>query len=170
VAIALAAVALVVTIGLFWYFKSRPAALTERDTIVLAEFVNTTGDPVFDGTLKQALAAQLDQSPFLSIFPDSRVREALRLMGRQPDERVSKDIARQISQRYGLKAYLTGAVSNIGSHYVITLEATNAETRDTIAMEQAGAESKEQVLMALGAAATNLREQLGESLASIQKY
>ncbi|MGZ5481264.1 MAG: protein kinase domain-containing protein [Pyrinomonadaceae bacterium] len=163
--------ALAVTLGLLWYFKSGSAApLTEEDTIVVADFINTTGDPVFDGTLKQALGSQLEQSPFLSIFSDSRVREALRLMNRSPDERVTKDIARQICQRQGFKAFLTGSISNIGSHYVVTLEATNAQTGDTIALEQAEAESKEQVLAALGTAATNLRKQLGESLASIQKY
>jgi serine/threonine protein kinase/tetratricopeptide (TPR) repeat protein len=170
VAIALGILALAVIAGLVWYFRARSAALTERDTIVLAEFINTTGDPVFDGTLKQALGAQLEQSPFLSIVPDARVRETLRLMGRSPDERVTKEIAREICLRQGLKAFLTGTISNIGSNYVITLEATNAETRDTIALEQAEAESKGKVLTALGAAATNLREQLGESLASIQKY
>ena len=171
VAISLGVVMLAVTLGLAWYFKSSSAApLNEEDTIVLAEFVNTTGDPVFDGTLKQALAAQLEQSPFLSIFSDSRVREALRLMNRSPDERVTKDIAREISQRHGLKAFLTGSISSIGNNYVVTLEGTNAETGDTIALEQAEAESQEQVLTALGTAATKLREQLGESLASIQKY
>ena len=163
--------ALAVTLGLLWYFKSRSAdPLTQEDTIVVADFTNTTGDPVFDGTLKQALALQLEQSPFLSIFSDSRVRDALRLMNRSPDERVTKDIARQICLRQGFKAFLTGSISNIGSHYVVTLEATNAQTGDTIALEQAEADSKEQVLSALGTAATNLRKQLGESLASIQKY
>ena len=163
--------ALAVTLGLLWYFKSGSATpLTGEDTIVVADFINTTGDPVFDGTLKQALGSQLEQSPFLSIFSDSRVREALRLMNRSPDERVSKDIAREICLRQGFKAFLTGSISNIGSHYVVTLEATNAQTGDTIALEQAEADSKEQVLAALGTAATNLRKQLGESLASIQKY
>ncbi|MFY9621220.1 MAG: protein kinase [Pyrinomonadaceae bacterium] len=165
----LAAVA--VTLGLLWYFKSGSGApLTREDTIVVADFVNTTGDPVFDGTLKQALGSQLEQSPFLSIFSDTRVREALRLMNRSPDERVSKDIAREICQRQGFKAFLTGSISNIGSHYVVTLEATNAQTGDTIALEQAEADNKEEVLSSLGTAATNLRKQLGESLASIQKY
>ena len=163
--------ALAVTLGLLWYFKSGSATpLTGEDTIVVADFINTTGDPVFDGTLKQALASQLEQSPFLSILSDSRVREALRLMDRSPDERVTKEIARQICLRQGFKAFLHGSISNIGSHYVVTLEATNAQTGDTIALEQAEADSKEQVLAALGTVATNLRKQLGESLASIQKY
>jgi serine/threonine protein kinase/Flp pilus assembly protein TadD len=157
--------------GIVWYLKSTPAAaLTEKDTIVLADFGNTTGDPVFDGTLKQGLAVQLEQSPFLNIFSDQRVREALRFMNRSPDERVTKEIAREICQRQGLKAFLAGSISNLGSHYVITLEATNAQTGDTIAREQVEADSKEHVISALGTAATTLREKLGESLSSIQKY
>jgi eukaryotic-like serine/threonine-protein kinase len=157
--------------GAFWYFKSTPAAaLTEKDTIVLADFTNAAGDPVFDGTLKQGLAVQLEQSPFLNIFSDQRVREALRFMNRSPDERVTKEIAREICQRQGLKSFLTGSISNLGSHFVITLEAINAQTGDTITREQVEAVSKEQVLSALGNAATTLREKLGESLSSIQKY
>ena len=160
-----------VTVAIFWYFKhTRAALLTEKDTIVLADFVNTTGDAVFDGTLKQALAVHLEQSPFLNIFSDQRVREALRFMNRSPDERVTQEIAREICQRQALKAYLAGSISNLGTHYVITLAATNAQTGDTIASQQEEAESKEQVLSAMGYAATKLREQLGESLASIQKY
>ena len=157
--------------GVFWYFKSNPAAaLTEKDTIVLADFTNATGDPVFDGTLKQGLAVQLEQSPFLNIFSDQRVREALRFMNRSPDERVTKEIAREICQRQGLKAFLAGSISNLGSHYVITLEAINAQTGDTITREQAEAASKEEVLSTLGNGATKLREKLGESLSSVQKY
>ena len=168
--ITLGVLALTIALGLFWYFKSGSGApLTERDRIVLADFINTTGDPVFDGTLKQALAVHLEQSPFLNIFSDQRVREALRFMNRS-DQRVTKDIAREICERQGLKAFLTGSISNLGSHYVITLEATNAQTRDTIALQQAEAESKEQVLSALGNVATKLREQLGESLSSIEKF
>jgi eukaryotic-like serine/threonine-protein kinase len=158
-------------VGIFGYLKYTSAApLTEKDTIVLADFLNTTGDPVFDGTLKQALAVQLEQSPFLNIFSDQRVREVLRFMNRSSDERVTKEIAREICERQGLKAFLTGSISNLGSHYVLALEATNAQTGDTIARQQVEAESKEQVLSAVGSAATKLREKLGESLASIQKY
>ena len=163
---------LAAAVTLFWYFKHTRATpiLTEKDTIVLADFVNTTGDTVFDGTLKQALAVALEQSPFLNIFPDERVSETLRFMNRSPDERVTKDVAREICVRQGLKAYLTGSISNLGSHLVITLEAVNAQTGDTLARQQVEAESKEQVLSALGGAATKLREKLGETLASIQKY
>ena len=155
--------------GFFFYFK-RAQALTDRDTILLADFVNTTGDPVFDGTLKQALAVQLGQSPFLNIYPDERVRQALRFMGRSPDERITRDIGREICERQGLKALLTGSISSLGNHYVINLEAVNAHSGDAIAREQAEAESKEKVLSALGTAASLLREKLGESLSSIQKY
>ncbi len=162
---------LCVVATLFWYFKHSPnVPLTEKDSILLADFVNTTGDAVFDGTLKQGLAIQLEQSPFLNIFPDERVRETLRLMNRSPDDRVTKEIAREICQRKGLKAYLAGSISSLGSQYVITLEADGAETGDTFAREQAQAGSKEQVLAVLGDMATKLREKLGESLASIQKY
>ena len=171
VIITLGVLAMALVVAIFWYLKHTPAApLTEKDTIVLADFVNSTGEAVFDGTLKQALAVQLEQSPFLNIFSDQRVREALRFMNRSPDERVTKQIAREICERQGLKAFLAGSILNLGSHYVVTLEATNAQTGDTIALQQAEAENKEQVLSALGTAATKLREQLGESLASIKKY
>jgi serine/threonine protein kinase/tetratricopeptide (TPR) repeat protein len=161
----------VLAAGAFWYFKStRIAPLTEKDTIVLAEFANATGDSVFDGTLKQGLAVQLEQSPFLNIFSDQRIRETLRFMNRSPDERVTKEIAREICQRQGFKAFLAGSISNLGNNYVITIEATNVQTGDTITREQVEAQSKEQVLSALGTAATKLRERLGESLSSIQKY
>jgi serine/threonine protein kinase/tetratricopeptide (TPR) repeat protein len=148
----------------------RPAALTDKDTILLTSFTNTTGDPVFDGTLKHALAVQLGQSPFLSILSDERVREALRFMGHSPDERITREIGREICQRQGLKAMLVGSITSLGSHYVISLEAINAQTSDALAREQAEAESKEQVLHALGAAAVRLREKLGESLQSIQQF
>ena len=155
--------------AVFFYFN-RAQALNEKDTIVLADFANSTGDPVFDGTLKQALAVQLGQSPFLNIYSDERVREALRFMGRSTDERVTKDIAREICQRQGLKALLAGSVSSLGSHYVVTLDAINAQSGESIAREQMEADSKEQVLSALGKAALALREKLGESLSSIKKH
>ncbi len=169
--LAMGLLALITALVLFWYFRRKGAVpLTHKDTIVLADFGNTTGDAVFDGTLKQALAVQLGQSPFLNIFGDDRVREALRFMGRSPDERVTRDIGREICLRQGLKALLAGSIAALGSHYVITLEAINAQTGDAIAREQTEAESKEQVLKGLGEAATKLREKLGESLTSIQKF
>ena len=167
--IASLAVLIIVASVLFVRFRSAHV-LTEKDTILLADFANTTGDSVFDGTLKQALAVQLGQSPFLNIFSEDRVRGALKFMGRSPDERVTRDVGREICQRQGLKAMLVGSIASLGNHYVITLEAINAETGDAIAGEQAEAENKEQVLHALGAAAMKLREKLGESLQSIQKF
>ena len=163
----------VVIVGLiaawFLYFnKARP--LTDKDTVLLADFVNTTGEPVFDGTLKQALSVQLSQSPFLNIFPEERVRETLRYMNRAADERVTRDVGLEICRRQGLKALLIGSISSLGSNYVITLEAVNAQTGDSIAREQVEANSKEKVLSSLGTVASSLREKLGESLSSIKKY
>ena len=158
-------------VTVFWYLKrTRAAALTDKDTILLADFVNTTGDAVFDGTLKQGLAVQLSQSPFLNLFPDTRVRETLRLMGRSPDERVTPEIGREICQRQGLKALIAGSIVPLGSHYVLTLEAVNSQSGEALSREQVEAESKEQVLKALSQAATRLREHLGESLSSIQRF
>ncbi len=172
-AIALALIPLVfvaAVVSYFLFFKHPATALTDKDTILLADFDNKTGDVVFDGTLKQALAVTLAQSPFLDIFPEARVRETLQSMKQQPDERVTEPIAREICLRQGLKAFLTGAIASLGSHYVITLKAVNAQTGDDMAREQIEAESKEQVLKTISQAATRLREKLGESLSSIQKF
>jgi eukaryotic-like serine/threonine-protein kinase len=166
---AAALIAVLVAGGLF--FRSRRAnALTEKDTVVLADFVNTTGDPVFDGTLKQALAVQLEQSPYLNLLPESRVRQALGFMGRKPDERISNDVAREICLREGAKAMLTGSIASLGSHYVITLSALNAQTGDVLAREETEADSKEQVLKSLDSAASSLRGKLGESIGSVQRF
>ena len=171
--IAAAIVALIVigaiSMGAYFYGHRKPA-LTDKDTILLTDFINTTGEPVFDGTLKQALAVQLGQTPFLNIYPDERVRETLRFMGKTPDERITKDIGREICERQGIKALLSGSIASLGSHYVITLEALNAQSGDPIAREQIEATSKESVLSSLGTAASNLRQKLGESLSSIKKY
>jgi serine/threonine protein kinase/Flp pilus assembly protein TadD len=171
--IASAAIALLLvaaTISAVYLYKRNATSLTERDTVLLTDFVNSTGEPVFDGTLKQALAVQLGQTPFLNLFPEERVRETLRFMGRSPDDRVTRDVGREICERQGIKAMLTGSIASLGSHYVITLEALNPRTGDAIAREHIEAESKEKVLSSLGTAASNLRKQLGESLSSIQKY
>jgi serine/threonine protein kinase/tetratricopeptide (TPR) repeat protein len=169
IGVAVAVVAILVAGGL--YFRSRQSAkLGEKDSVLLADFVNTTGDAVFDGTLKQALAVQLEQSPYLNIFPESRIQQALKFMGRSADERVTKDVAHEICVREGVKAMLTGSISSLGSHYVITLEAVNAQTGDTLDREQVEADSKEQVLKSLDKAASNLREKLGESIGSVQKF
>jgi serine/threonine protein kinase/Flp pilus assembly protein TadD len=168
VAFTLAAIVIAAVAVFFWF--NRAPALTDKDTVLLADFVNTTGDAVFDGTLKQALAVQLEQSPFLSIFSEERVRESLRFMGRPPDERVTRDVAREICQRQGLKAMLLGSIAKFERNYAIHLEAVNAQSGESIARQQVEAEGKDQVLKALGGAAAKLREKLGESLASIQKY
>jgi serine/threonine protein kinase/tetratricopeptide (TPR) repeat protein len=171
--IAAAVVALLLvaaTASAVYLYRRNSKPLTNRDTVLVTDFVNTTGEPVFDGTLKQALAVHLGQTPFLNLFPEDRVRETLRFMGRSPDDRITRDVGREICQRQGLKAMLTGTIASIGSHYVITLEAINPASGDPIAREQIEAESKERVLSALGTAVVNLRKRLGESLSSIQKY
>src|SRR5713226_7630111 len=153
------------------YFRSRPATpLTEKDTVVLADFDNTTGDAVFDGALKQALAVQLGQSPFLNILSDRKVAETLRLMGRQPSDRITQDIARELCVRTGSKAILLGSISNLGGQYVIGVDAIGCSSGDTLAKEQEEAASKQDVLKALGKAPSSLRGKLGESLATIQKF
>jgi serine/threonine protein kinase/tetratricopeptide (TPR) repeat protein len=161
--------AVLVAGGLFLRSR-RTTALTEKDTVVLADFVNTTGEVVFDGTLKQGLAMQLDESPYLNLLPESRIREALRFMGRQPDERISNDVAREICMREGAKAMLTGSIASLGTHYVITLSALNTQTSDVLAREEVEAESKEQVLKSLDRAASRLRGKLGESIGSVQRF
>jgi serine/threonine protein kinase/tetratricopeptide (TPR) repeat protein len=145
-------------------------ALTERDFVLVTDFVNTAGDPVFDGTLRQALSIQLEQSPFLNVFPDDRVHQALGLMGQPTDARLTSSVGREICEREGIKAMLTGSIASLGSHYVITLDALNARTGGAIAREQVEAEGKEKVLTALGQASTRLRAKLGESMGSIQAY
>ncbi len=171
IAAGLLALVVIAAVGIGAYFYThRKAALTDKDTILLTDFINTTGEQVFDGTLKQALAVQLGQTPFLNIYPDERVRETLRFMGKPPDERITKDIGREICERQGIKALLSGSIAGLGSHYVITIEALNAQSGDPIAREQIEATSKESVLSSLGTAASNLRQKLGESLSSIKKY
>jgi serine/threonine protein kinase/tetratricopeptide (TPR) repeat protein len=160
----------VATASAFYLYNRNSNKLTDRDTVLLADFTNTTGEPVFDGTLKQALAVHLGQSPFLNLYPEERIRETLRFMGRSPDERITRDVGREICQRQQIKAMLTGSIASLGSHYVITLEAVNPRSGDPFAREHIEAESKEKVLSALGTAASNLRQKLGESLSSIQKY
>ena len=151
----------------WWVWPTAPI-LTSRDTIVLAEFANTTGDAAFDGTMRHALATALEQSPFLKILPDERVREVLRLMDRQTEERVTRTIAREICQRENLKALVAGSISQLGTRYVVALEAANGQTGDVLAREQAEADQKEGVLSALSQVAARLREHLGESLTSVR--
>jgi len=169
IAIPVAALVIAIAAGAFFYTR-RSASLTEKDFILLADFINTTGDPVFDGTMKQALAVQLEQSPYLNVLPQSRIQAALRLMGRPADERVTNDVAREICVRDGVKAMLAGSISALGSHYVIDLNAVNAQTGDSLARAQVESESKEQVLKSLDKAASDLRQKLGESIGSVQKF
>jgi len=155
--------------GFYWRSHSGQK-LTEKDSILLADFVNTTGDPVFDGTLKQALAVQLEQSPYLNIVPDQTIRKALQFMGRAADERVTGNVAREICEREHIKAMLSGSIATLGSQYVVALDAINCATGDSLARQQVAAATKEAVLPAVGKAASSLRGKLGESLASIQKF
>jgi serine/threonine protein kinase len=148
----------------------KATALTEKDTIVLADFTNTTGDEVFDDTLKQALAVDLGQSPFLNILSEDKVRQTLREMTRSPNERLTRDLAREVCQRVGSKAYLAGSIAALGTEYVIGLQALNCASGDTLAREQVTAAGKEQVLPAMGQAAAKLRNEVGESLSSVQKF
>jgi eukaryotic-like serine/threonine-protein kinase len=148
----------------------RSHALTEKDSILIADFVNTTADPVFDGTLKKALAVDLGQSPYLNVFPEQKIRQTLQFMGRGPGDRITTDVGREICQRDGIKAMLNGSIDSVGGQYVITLEATNASSGDSLGRQQAQAERKEDVLNALHGAASKLRSQLGESLSMVQKY
>ncbi len=152
-------------------FRSRHAApLTEKDTIVLADFTNTTGDAVFDGTLRQGLASQLEQSPFLNLLSDERVSQTLALMAQPKDARLTRERAREVCQRTASAASIECSISSLGSQYVVGLKAVNCRNGDVLANEQATASSKEQVLKALGEAAAKVRVKLGESLASVQKY
>jgi eukaryotic-like serine/threonine-protein kinase len=156
--------------GLFFFRSHRAQVITGKDSLLIADFVNTTNDPVFDGTLKKALAVDLEQSPYLNVFSDAKARHTLTLMGKPPDERVTVEVAREICQRNGVKALLAGSIANLGSQYVVTLDAINAATGDTLAEVQGQADSKEQVLKTLDSTTSQLRGKLGESLASIQKF
>jgi len=154
-----------------WVFFSRKAhALTDKDTIVLADFTNTTGDTVFDGTLRQGLSVQLEQSPFLRLASEQRIAQALRLMGQPADTKLTPEIAREICQRIGSTAVLDGSIANLGSQYVLGLKAVNCRTGDSLTQEQVQVARKEDVLKALGDASTKLRRKLGESLSTIERF
>ena len=172
-----AAAILVAAIGGWLYFRSHqtvmhPTAtvLTEKDTIVLADFDNKTGDAVFDDTLKQGLSVQLEQSPFLDLVSENKVNQTLKLMGRAAGDHLTPEVAREVCQRSNSKAILTGSIAGLGSQYVIGLRAVNCTTGDVLAEAQEQAASKEGVLKSLDAAALSLRTKLGESLSSVQKY
>ncbi len=163
-------VAALIVVGVFYYRSRSPKQLTEKDTIVLSDFTNSTGDMIFDDALKQALAVELGQSPFLNVLSDRKVSETLRMMGRPTTERITVDVGRELCLRTGSKALLGGAVSNLGSHYLIDVNAVACGSGDTLAKEQVEATSKEDVLKSLSRAASSLRAKLGESLPSVQKF
>jgi eukaryotic-like serine/threonine-protein kinase len=164
-----AVVAALIAAGLY-YRSHRAKALTDKDTVVLTEFTNTTGDPVFDGTLRQGLSAQLEQSPFLNLLSDERIAQTLALMAQPKDARLTQQLAGEICQRTASAATIAGSISGLGSQYVLGLKAVNCHNGDVLADEQVTANGKEQVLKALGDGATKLREKLGESLASVQRF
>ncbi len=155
--------------GGYFYFHRTPK-LTDKDTIVLADFTNTAGDPVFDGTLRQGLTVQLEQSPFLSLLSDRRIRQTLRMMGQPADVRLTPEIARELCQRTESAVVLDGSIASLGSQYVLGLKAGNCRTGDALAEEQVTADGKERVLKVLGEAAAKLRGKLGESLTTVQKF
>jgi serine/threonine protein kinase/tetratricopeptide (TPR) repeat protein len=154
------------------YFRDLRAApkLTDNDKIILADFANKTNDPVFNETLRQGLAVQLQQSPFLSLVPERRIQQTLRLMGQQPDARLTSAIAREICERMASAAVLEGSIANLGTQYVLGLRATNCRTGDVLDEEQAQAAKKEEVLNVLSRVASQFRTRVGESLATVEKY
>jgi serine/threonine protein kinase len=170
IAVPLLLVALLVAGGLYYRLHQQSKRLTEKDTIVLADFDNRTGDAVFDDTLKTALIVSLRQSPFLNVLSDSDVAKTLQQMTRPDSTQLTPEVARELCQRAGSKAYLAGSIGSLGSEYVLGLKAVNCQSGDTLAQEQLTATSKEKVLDALGNAASKLRGQLGESLATVQKF
>ncbi|MGA8617900.1 MAG: protein kinase [Candidatus Sulfotelmatobacter sp.] len=166
---AVAAIAALIASSL--YYRSHHAKpLTDKDTVVLADFANSTGDAVFDGTLRQGLAAQLEQSPFLSLVSDERIAQTLTLMNQPKQARLTPELARDVCQRTASAATIEGSISNLGSQYVLGLKAVNCRTGDLLSEEQVTANGKERILEALGTASTKLRSRLGESLTSVQKY
>ena len=166
--------ATVLVIGLAvggWLFHSRKAhALTDKDIIVLADFTNTTGDPIFDDTLRQGLAVQLEQSPFLSLVSEEQIQQTLRLMQRPPDTRLSPEIAREICQRTNSAAVLDGSIAQFGTQYSLIVKAVNCSNGESLTSTEVQASDKSQVLVALGKASSDIRQKLGESLATVQKF
>jgi serine/threonine protein kinase/Tfp pilus assembly protein PilF len=160
----------VITIAAAFFHSHRTKELSEKDTVVLADFTNRTGEPVFDGTLRQGLAVQLEQSPFLSLVSDQRIQQTLRLMGRPSDAKLTPEIARELCQRTGAFAALDGSIASLGSQYVLGLKAANCRTGETLAEEQVQAARKEDVLKSLSSASAKLREKLGETLSTVQKF
>jgi DNA-binding winged helix-turn-helix (wHTH) protein/tetratricopeptide (TPR) repeat protein len=169
-AVAAAAIAVLATVTLAYFYLRRAPKLTDKDTIVLADFTNSTGDSVFDGTLRQGLAVQLEQSPFLSLISEERNQQVLRLMGKPADARLTPEIAREICERTGSAAVLDGSIASLGSQYVLGLRAEDCRTGDVLAEEQVQAARKEDVLNALGQMASKFRTRVGESLTTIKEH
>jgi eukaryotic-like serine/threonine-protein kinase len=157
-------------LGGWLFYSGKARALTEKDTIVLADFTNTTGDTVFDGTLRQGLSVQLEQSPFLSIISDQQIQQTLQMMGQKPDVKLTADIAREICQRTNSAAVLDGSIAQIGAQYNLILKAVNCASGDFLASTEAQANDKTRVLDSLGKVASEMRRKLGESLGTMQKY
>ena len=170
IAVPVLVVALLVACGLYYHSHRQSKPLTDKDTVVLSDFDNKTGDSVFDDTLKQGLSVQLEQSPFLDLLSERKVNETLKRMGLSAGDRLTPDVTREVCQRTGSKAMLTGSIASLGSQYVIGLKAANCTTGDLLAEAQEQAAGKEAVLKALDKAAVSLRGKLGESLSSVQKY
>ena len=169
IAVPVLLVALLVAGG-FYYRSHQAKPLTDKDTIVLADFANSTGDAVFDGTLKQALSVALNQSPFLNVLPENKVAATLQMMSRPAGTKLTPEVTSELCQRADSKAYIAGSIANLGSQYVLGLKAVNCQSGDPLAEGQVTAASKEKVLDALGEAASKLRTELGESLATVQKF
>jgi len=167
VPVALAALAL--SVGTYFYFHRTPK-LTNKDTIVIADFTNTTGDTVFDGTLRQGLSVQLEQSPFLSIISDQQIQQTLQMMGQKPDAKLTPETSRELCQRTGSAAVLDGSIAQIGTRYLLTLKAVNCVSGESLASTEAQAGNKNHVLDALGKTASEMRNKLGESLSTVQKF
>ena len=157
-------------LGSRMFFPHKVHALTDKDTIVLADFANATGNPVFDGTLRQGLSVQLEQSPFLSIVPDEKIQQTLGLMGQPADTKLIPAIAREVCQRTTSAAVLDGSIAKIGTQYLLTLKAVNCKSGETLASTEAEASDENHVLSALGKVSVEIRNKLGESLSTIQKF
>ncbi len=164
-----AATIVALSVGSYFRFRRTPG-LTDKDTIVLADFRNATSDLVFDGTLREGLAVQLEQSPFLSILPEQQVQQSLQMMGQKPDAKLTAEVARELCQRMGSTAVLGGSIAQIGSQYLLTLKAVNCASGESVASSEAQAIDKNHVLDALGKAASEIRNKLGESLSTVQKF
>ena len=165
-----ALVVVVAAVVASYFLFRRPAKLTEKDTVVLADFVNTTGDPVFDGTLRQGLSSQLEQSPFLNLLSDDRLGQTLSLMGKPKDTRLTPELARELCQRTASTAVLDGSIAQVGTQYLLTLKAVNCSNGESLASTQAQAGDKNRVLDALGKATSEIRSKLGESLSSVRRF